>query len=167
MFSGGVDGGTDVPPIYYLLLLVIGIGTIAFDNVGRGWIWSFTRRNDPTRPDLTFTLEQAFIVITDQLAPAGEGRFHASLLASKAEGNPLRLVRVEIEDAKVLEIGVGQGDGVQSSLTIDKVGSMEISVLGTFPKDKLSKGPAKRNLVVVDEFNRRWSAGTVEFRLPT
>ena len=129
-----------------------------------GLVFRGTERSCET--ELTFTLEREVITLSDHLAPMGERRFHASLVASKAEGPPVRLVRAEMEDAIILEFGAGQGDGVQHSLTIDRAGT-EISVLGTFPKNALTGGSARRDLIIVDEFNRRWSAGTVEFRLPS
>ena len=43
MSSGSIEGGSEVPPVFFLMLLVIGVPTIAFNNVGRGWIWAFVQ----------------------------------------------------------------------------------------------------------------------------
>lgn len=166
MFTAGIEGGSNVPPLFFLMLLIVGVVTIAFDNVGRGWIWSSMGQNDPAQPNLTFALEREIIPLSDYLAPIGQGRFHAGLIASKAKGQPVRLVRAEMEDANILELAVGHGDGVQRTLVIDRA-SAEISILGTFPRSALTKGSAKRELVIIDEFNRKWPAGTVEFHFPS
>ena len=56
VLSAGVEGGSDVPPINYVLLFFIGAATVAFDAVGRGWIWTSKPEPDPARPELSFSL---------------------------------------------------------------------------------------------------------------
>lgn len=164
VFSGGVEGGSDVPPMYYLLLFFAGVATVAFDAVGRGWIWASKPEPDPARPELSFALSDTSISLSDDLASKDISRFYLRLSVSKANGVAVKIVRVEITDAEILEFGVGDGDGVQKSATIDRTGGSDISVLGTFPKTILSQGPTERAVTVVDEFNRSWAVGTVTFQ---
>ncbi|PJE37623.1 hypothetical protein CVM52_05715, partial [Pseudooceanicola lipolyticus] len=72
--------------------------------------------------------------------------------------------QVTIRDARVTEFAIGTGDGVQITQTIERTGAAELSILGDFPEAKLSRGRAKRKIVVVDEFNRQWLAGLVTFQ---
>ena len=167
VFSGGcVEGGSDVPPIYFIGVFIVGAVAVAFDAVGRGWIWASSPKPDHARPELSFVLVDKSVKLSDDFAGNGTGRFYLRLSVSKSDGAALKIVRVEIEDAEILEFGVGDGDGVQKSATIDRTGGSEIGVLGSFPKANLSRGSAKRTVTLVDEFDRSWSVGLVTFRLP-
>tara|TARA_R110002124_G_scaffold65409_7_gene178893 strand:- start:1143 stop:1919 length:777 start_codon:yes stop_codon:yes gene_type:complete len=166
ILSAGVEGGTDVSPAYFIALFGLGITTVAFDNVGRGWLWSLVHTNDTARPDLSFVLHDSAVKLTERLAENGDRRFHLSLSASKAEGVAVSLVRIEIKDAEILEWGVGKGDGVQNSMRIEHNSGSELSILGTIPESKISRGSAiKREIAIVDEFDRSWSVGPVTFQL--
>lgn len=164
VFSGGVEGGSDVPPIYYLLLFFAGVATVAFDAVGRGWIWASEPAPDPARPELFFSLRETSIALSQDPTNEGAGRFYLRLAASKADGAVVKIARVEIMDADILEFGVGDGDGVQKSATIDRIGGSDLSVLGTFPWTFLSHGPAERTVAIIDEFDRNWEVGKVTFQ---
>ena len=164
ILQGGVEGGTDMPPIFFVLLLIVGLGAITIDAVGRGWMFPSLRKRDETRPELSFVLNATEI----QLGKAGSKdkhkRFHVRLLVSKEKGNDVRLANISIKDASVSEFAIGTGDGVLITQTIKGTGAAELSILGDFPVAKLSRGRAKRKIVVVDEFNRHWSAGKVIFQ---
>lgn len=164
VFSGGVEGGSDVPPIYYLLLFFAGVAAVAFDAVGRGWIWVSKPKPDTARPELAFSLSDTSIALSEDATNKGAGRFYLRLSVSKAEGAAIKITRVEIMDAEILEFGVGDGDGVQKSATIDRTGGSDLSVLGTFPWTFLSHGPAERTVAIIDEFDRNWTVGKVTFR---
>lgn len=167
VFSGGVEGGSDVPPIYFIGLFLAGVVTVAFDAVGRGWIWASGPKPDPARPELSFVLSDTSIVLSGNPATEDAGRFYLRLSVSKADGAAVKIARVEITDAEILEFGVGDGDGVQKSATIDRSGGSDLSVLGNFPKTILSQGPVERAVTIVDEFDRNWMVGKVFFRSPT
>lgn len=164
VFAAGVMGGSDVPPIYYLLLFFAGVATVAFDAVGRGWIWASKPKPDPARPELAFSLSDTSIALSEDPTNKGAGRFYLRLSASKADGADVKIARVEIMDAEILEFGVGDGDGVQKSATIDRTGGSDLSVLGTFPWTLLSHGPAERTVAIIDEFDRNWTVGKVIFQ---
>lgn len=164
ILQGGVEGGTDIHPGFFLLLLAIGIIAIGFDAVGRGWIWPAFRRKDETRPELSFTLSGTDIPLTSEFSADGQKRFHIHGTVSKDAGNSVQLVSVDIKDATLAEFGVGSGDGVHASRIVEMTGASNVSILGDFPDAKLSRGRAKRQVFVVDEFARRWPAGHITFR---
>lgn len=164
IFQGGVEGGTDIPPVFFLLLLIVGLVTITIVAVGRGWMFPSLRKRDKTRPELSFVLNAAEIQLGKAVSDDGQRRFHVRLLVSKETGNDVRLANISIRDARVTEFAIGTGDGVQITQTIERTGAAELSILGDFPEAKLSRGRAKRKIVVVDEFNRQWLAGLVTFQ---
>ena len=164
ILQGGVEGGSDVPPFVFLLLLFLGLVAVAVDAVGRGWLFPSLRRKDETRPDLTFALSSADVVLTSEFSRDGWKRFHIRLSVSKDAGIAVRLTSVAIKDASIAEFAVGIGDGVQTSQTVDGTSASEMSILGDFPDAKLSRGRAKRKITVVDEFNRQWVAGQITFQ---
>lgn len=164
ILQGGVEGGTDIPPAFFLLLLIVGLVTIAIDAVGRGWMFPSLRKRDETRPELSFVLNATEIPLGKAVSNDGHKRFHIRLLISKEVGNDVRLANIAIKDARVTEFAIGTGDGVQIAQTIEGNGAAELSILGDFPAVKLSRGRAKRKIVVVDEFNRQWLAGLVTFQ---
>ena len=164
IFQGGVEGGSDIPPIFFILLLVVGLVAIAVDSVGRGWIFPSLRKKDETRPELTFVLSTTDVVLTNEFSGDGQKRFHIQLSVSKDAGHAVQLTSVAIKDASITEFAVGSGDGVQTSQTVEGTGASEMSVLGEFPEARLSRGRAKRRITVVDEFNRRWVAGHITFQ---
>jgi hypothetical protein len=164
VLQGGVEGGTDIPPVFFLLLLIVGLVAITIDALGRGWMFPSLRKRDATRPELSFVLNAAEISLGQAVSNDGQKRFHVRLLVSKEIGDDVRLANIAIKDANVTEFAIGAGDGVQVSQTIEGTRAGELSILGDFPVAKLSRGRAKRKVVVVDEFNRHWLAGTVTFQ---
>lgn len=164
IFQGGVEGGTDIPPVFFLLMLIVGLVTITIDAIGRGWVFPSLRKRDETRPELSFVLNAAEIQLGKVVSKDGHKRFHVRLLVSKETGNDVRLANIAIKDASVIEFAIGTGDGVQIAQTISGTGAAELSILGDFPEAKLFRGRAKRKIVVLDEFNRQWLAGEVTFQ---
>ncbi len=161
ILQGGVEGGTDIPPVYFILLLIVGLVAITVDAIGRGWIFPSFRKKDETRPELSFVLSDADVMLTGGLSGNGQKRFHIRLSVSKDLGNAVKLTSVVIKDATVTEFAIGSGDGVQISQTVEGSSASEMSILGDFPQAKLSRGRAKRKVIIVDEFSRYWLAGTV------
>lgn len=164
VFVAGVKGGSDVPPIYYFLLFFAGVATVAFDAVGRSWIWASKPKPDPARPELAFSLSDTSVALSEDPTNEGAGRFYLRLAASKADGADVKIARIEIMDAEIQGFGVGDGDGVQKSATIVRTGGSDLSVLGTFPWTLLSHGPAERTVAIIDEFDRNWTVGKVTFQ---
>jgi len=163
MLQGGVEAGSDIPPIFFVLLLVIGLTAITIHAVGRGWIFPTLRKKDETRPELIFALNDPTVTLTNEFSGDGQKRFHIRLSVSKDAGNAVDLASVAIKDATITEFGVGAGDGVHMSQSVEASGASQLSILGEFPDAKLSRGRAKRKIIVVDEFNRQWVAGHITF----
>jgi len=164
IFRGGVDGGSDIHPIFFLLLLFIGVVATAVDAIGRGWIFPARRKNDETRPELSFVLNDTNVTLTNEFSGDGQKRFHIRLTVSKDAGNAVELASVDIKDAIITEFGVGAGDGVHTSQTVESSGASHLSILGEFPDAQLFRGRAKRKIIISDEFNRQWLAGRITFQ---
>lgn len=164
ILKAGVEGGSDIPPIFFVLLLIIGFTAITLDAIGRGWIFPALRKKDETRPELSFALNDTSVALTSDFSGDGWKRFHIRLSVSKDAGNAVDLTSVAIKDAIITEFGVGAGDGVHISQTVETSGASQLSILGEFPDAKLSRRRAKRKIIVVDEFNRRWLAGRITFQ---
>lgn len=164
ILQAGVEGGSEVPPKAFVLLLVVGLVAILIDAIGRGWVFPQLRRKDETRPELSFVLDSTEIPLSEAPGKDEHKRFHICMLVSKEAGKDVRLASVSIKDASVSVFAIGEGDGVHISQTVEGTSAVELSILGDFPEAKLARGSASRKVVVTDEFNRHWLAGKVSFK---